>query len=177
MALVGCGLPMYGHDVVHTLDRGSAVGFTVRVLVAVGVRMATRKVSFPRLVGLVVAAQLAMHALLEVSIDRRVPGQVWTYHPHLPALDWVAGYEGTARMLASHLLIDLLVAAVLYGFETNVWAWFCLAALRLRVANPEPAPLPTPNRPVLRPVYAAPAFRPLLWVSASGRRGPPLPAL
>lgn len=175
LALVCCALPLYGHNGTRDVDRDSAIGIVILVLLGVGIRMADRQMSFLRLIGLLVTGQLAMHALLEVTIDRRVSGEVWTYHVHLPPLDWMSGAEGTARMLATHLLFDLMVAAILYGCECNVWAWFRLAALRVLSPPPVLAIPPTPDTPVLEPVYDAPAFPPLLWVSASGRRGPPSP--
>ena len=173
MTLVCCALPLYGHQAARSPDRDLAIVATVIVFLGVGLRLCTRQVSVPRLVGLLVLGQLAMHALLEVTIDRPVRTEVWTYHVHFPTFTWVSGSQGTARMLASHLLLDLLVASVLFGVESNVWTWFRLAALRLLTPPPEPVALPTPVTPVLQPVAFAPTFRPLLWVSASGRRGPP----
>jgi hypothetical protein len=174
LALVCCGLPLYGHPGARDVDRGSAIGVVVLLLLGIGFRMAARQMSFLRLTALLVTGQLAMHALLEVTVERRVPGEIWTYHPHAPPLPWISDAPGAGRMLAMHLLLDLGVAAVLYGCECNVWAWFRIAALRMLAPAPPAAIPPTPEAPVLQPVDDAPSFPPLLWVSASGRRGPPL---
>ena len=154
-------------------DRDSGIGFMGLVLFGVGIQMAARQLSFARVLGLVVAGQVIMHALTKVTVDRPVPGEFWTYHPHVPPQDWLSSPRSAASVLATHLLFDLVLAAVLYGCESSVWAWFRLAALR--VLSPPPSfviPL-TPDTPVLVPVHDAPTFPPLLWASASGRRGPP----
>ena len=173
MTLVCCALPLFGHNAARSPDRALAIGVTVIVFFAVGLRLCTRQLSFPCLVGLLIVGQLAMHALLEVIVDRPVRAEVWTYHAHLTTLEWMSGSQGLARMLVSHILLDVLVASVLFGVESNVWTWFRLAALRLLVPLPEPALLPVVDTPTVQPVSSAPTFRPLLWVSASGRRGPP----
>ncbi len=173
LALVCCGLPLLGHNPDRILNRGSIIGLMILVLVGVGLRLAVRQVSWLSLAGMIIAGQLAMHALLKVTVDRRDPEQVWTYHAHFPPVGWAFGAQGTARMLATHLVLDLLVAAVLYGFESNLWTWFRIAALRVLCPMPSPALPITPDTPTLPPVPDEPTFRPLLLVSASGRRGPP----
>ena len=175
LALVCCGLPLFGHNLGRDLDRGAIIGLTILVLLGAGVLLAARQVSFLCLAGVLIAGQMLMHALLEVTVDRRVPGQVWTYHAHVPPLEWASGAQGAGRMLATHLVLDLLAAAVLYGFESNLWTWFRIAALRVLCPMPSPVLPLAPDVPVLPPLYDEPSYRPLLLVSASGRRGPPGP--
>lgn len=174
LALVCCGLPLYGYSPDRVADRGPVIAVMALLACVLGVRVAASQVSFSGLTGAIVTGQLAMHGLLALTIDRPDPAEVWTYHPDLPRLEWLSGAHGTARMLASELLLDLVVAAVLYGCECSVWTWFRLAALRLLSPVPSLAPPLAPETPTVHPVCDTPAYRPLLLVSACGRRGPPV---
>ena len=177
MTLVCCVLALSGHDAFRDLGRASAIVVLGMGVLGLSLWMVGRQMSFPRLAGLSVIGQLAIHGLLGVTIDRPVPGEVWTYHAHLPALGWMLSAQTAAGVLEEDLLITLLVAAILCGGEYNIWAWFRRAARRLVVAPPQLIPLPTPDAPTLQPVCAAPTFAPLFCVSGLGRRGPPATAL
>jgi len=146
------------------------------VMSTLGVRIAARPLSFPRLLGAMVGGQLASHAVLAVSVDGGNRASVTSYHAHAPVLGWLSGTNGTTRMILIHLVVAVVAAAALRACESSLWAWFCILAMRLFASGSMVTrPLVLPDRmdvhSVTREAPRRPAF---LAESDLSRRGPPV---
>lgn len=176
LALLCCTAPLVGENAYGVLHRGPHLFALTLAVAAIAVRMAGQQLTFPRVAAVLVVSHVAIHTLLSVTIERRVPGDPWTYRPNVPVPAIVPEGHAEVRIHAANLATILVVAALLYACESNVWIWFRIAALRLLAPVPCLILPPTPDAPVQRPVFELPAFVPRLVPEAPGRRrGPPSP--
>jgi hypothetical protein len=173
LGLVCAGLPLLGHEV-GGWDRAAFMAVLALLLLKLGIRLASQRVSFLTLSSIMIASQMAVHAVLTVTLDRPSAAEVWTYHAHFDTSIWTSGTPYLIDRLAQNLLLTLLVVLVLYALERNVWTWFCVAALRLLVPVPSLPLLPPTEARVPRTddveVFPRPAPAPRLH----GRRAPPV---
>jgi hypothetical protein len=162
---------LLGHDFGGWDRAGVAVLATV--LLVLGVRLASRQLSFLVMSSIMIASQMAVHGILSVTLDRPSVAEVWTYHAHFDTSVWTSGTPYLLDRLAHNLLLTLAVLLVLYALELNIWTWFRVAALRLLRPIPSIPPLFPAESPALRvdDVTAVPPAAP--DPRPHGRRAPP----
>jgi hypothetical protein len=152
------------------------VAVVIAVLLALSMRLASRQASFVGLAGSLVSGQIAVHGALGLLGDgRHWPVEAFVGHNGSPQwLESLSGVNGTLAMVASHVLIALIAAVLLYGCESNLWAWFRIAALRLirRILFFCVAP-PPPKARVFRPAYRLQVLRLVSVCLTCGQRAPP----
>jgi hypothetical protein len=173
LALVCAGLPLLGHEV-GSWYRAAAMAVIALLLLKLGLRLASQRVSFPALASIMIASQAAMHVLLSVTLDRPSAVEVWTYHAHLDTSVWTSGTPYLIDRLVHNLLLTLAVVLVLYALERNIWTWFCVAALRLLMPIPHLPLLPPPEARVPQPEDITAVPRPAPAPRLHGRRAPPV---
>jgi hypothetical protein len=171
--LVCAGLPLLGHEV-GGWDRAAVMAVLALLLLKLGLRLASQRVSFLALASIMIASQMAVHGLLSVTLDRPSAVEVWTYHAHLDTSVWTSGTPYLVDRLVHNLLLTLAVVLVLYALERNIWTWFCVAALRLLMPIPHLPLLPPPEARVPQPDDITAVPRPAPAPRLHGRRAPPV---
>jgi len=174
LALLCCSVPLLGHNPYGALHRAPHLIALTLVVAAIGVRMAGRQLSYLRVATILVACHVVIHTLLAVTIERPVPGQVWTYRPEIPTPALVPSGDEDVQIHALNLAVTLTAAAVLCACESSLWTWFRISALRLLCRIPSLVRPLTPQPPGHRPVFEVPALVPCrLLKDPPRRRGPP----
>lgn len=173
LGLVCAGLPLLGHEV-GGWDRAAFMAVFALLLLKLGVRLASQRVSFLVLSGIMTASQMAVHTVLSVTLDRPSAVEVWTYHAHFDSSIWTSGTPYLIDRLAQNLLLTLVVVLVLYILESNVWTWFRVSALRLLVPVPSLPMLPHTEASVPRADDVKVPPRPAPAPRLHGRRAPPV---
>jgi hypothetical protein len=151
------------------------VAVVIAVLLALSMRLASRQASFVGLAGSLVSGQIAVHGTLGLLGDgRHGPVEAFVGHNGSPQwLESLSGVNGTLAMVASHVLIALIAAVLLYGCESNLWAWFRIAALRLIRRILFICVAPPPEARIFRPAYRLQVLRPVSVGLTCGQRAPP----
>lgn len=173
LGLVCATLPLLGHDVGSMEARAGFVAAVAFVLLAFCIRLASHRLSFPALAGVLVVSQMAIHAVLGVTVDAHTDGQVWTYHAHVAFINWASGAQQAGTSLASNLVVTLAAVLILYALERNIWTWFRVAAVRLLIPVPPIPLLPATDVPLARTDSDSPIPQLAPIPRSRGRRAPP----
>jgi hypothetical protein len=174
LGVVCAGLPLLGHDSEATWHRAALMALLALLLLKLCLRLASQRVSFPVLSSIMIASQMAVHAVLGVTLDRPSAVEVWTYHAHFDTSIWTKGTPYLVDRLAHNLLLTLAVVLVLYALERNIWTWFRVAALHLLILLPSLPLLPATDPPVPLTDDTTTRPRPAPAPRLHGRRAPPL---
>jgi hypothetical protein len=165
---------LLGDDVEAMWHRAAFVAVFALLLLKLCIRLASQRVSFLALSGIMIASQMVVHALLDVTLDRPSAVEVWTYHAHVDPTIWTSGTPYLIDRLAQNLLLTLAVVLVLYALERNIWTWFGVAALRLLIHLPSLPLLPPAEARVPLTDDGTAVPRPAPAPRLHGRRAPPL---